>query len=41
MLIQKPRQGCGAIEPRLIGGAVTEFGWRSARKGLRAASREE
>ena len=35
MLFQKPRQGRGAMEPRLIGGAVTEFGWRSWRSGLR------
>jgi hypothetical protein len=26
MLFQKPRQGRGTMEPRLIGGAVTEFG---------------
>src|SRR5688500_7124596 len=35
MLFQKPRQGRGAMEPRLIGGAVTELGWRSSRIGLR------
>ena len=36
-LFQKPRQGRGTIEPRLIGGAVTELGWRSSRKVLREA----
>ena len=35
MLFQKPRQGRGVIEPRLIGGAVTALGWRSSRSRLR------
>jgi len=34
-LFQNPRQGLGVIEPRLMGGAVTAFGWRSSRKVLR------
>ena len=37
---QKPRQGRGVIEPRLIGGAVTAFGWRSSRRVLRVTVAE-
>ncbi len=37
MLFQKPRQGRGTMEPRLIGGAVTALGWRSSRSRARGA----
>ena len=40
MLFQKPRQGRGVIEPRLTGGAVTAFGWRSSRRVLRVTVAE-
>ena len=36
-LFQKPCHGSAGIDPRCTGGAVTLLGWRTSRKGLRAA----